>query len=235
MLLNNALYADATVYVISRDTVFARMIELELAEAGLNAIRSEEMPTDAAETDKLRVFTVSSDVLEENDGLRADVEFGYSHMGSGRAERYFKRPFAIEELVKAVVERVEEYGRAKTVSAVADGGTVTAEGTAQEETATEITSSTSTGLALNAESGEFTYNGEALSFTETERALLTVLYENRGTAVSREELLERVWGRNEGAKTNLTDVYIRYLREKLDDRFDLRLILSVRGKGYMLR
>ena len=83
--------------------------------------------------------------------------------------------------------------------------------------------------------GEFSYNGEPLTFTETEKALLTALYENRGNAVSRDELLERVWGRNEGVKSNLTDVYIRYLREKLDDRFDVRLILSVRGKGYMLR
>ena len=70
MLLNNALFSNTTVYVVSRDTVFARMLELELTEAGLNAVRCEAMPTDTAETDKLRVFTASSEVLEEDHELQ---------------------------------------------------------------------------------------------------------------------------------------------------------------------
>ena len=87
MLLNNALFSNATVWVVSRDAVFARMLELELREAGLNAVRGEEMPTEAAEADKMRVFTVSSEIMTENPELQTDIEFGYSETGSGRAGR----------------------------------------------------------------------------------------------------------------------------------------------------
>ena len=230
MLLNNALFSNATVWVVSRDAVFARMLELELREAGLNAVRGEEMPTEAAEADKMRVFTVSSEIVTENPELQTDIEFGYSETGSGRAGRYFKRPFAVEALIQAVIELLYASSDENAISVAVEAVTVASK--AQESTADS--SPAAAGLVLE-DSGEFSYNGESLTFTETEKALLTVLYENRGNAVSREELLERVWGRSEGAKTNLTDVYIRYLREKLDDRFDVRLILSVRGKGYMLR
>ena len=230
MLLNNALFSNTTVYVVSRDTVFARMLELELTEVGLTAVRCEAMPTDAAETDEMRIFTVSSEILEGAPELRTDIEFGYSETGTGRAERYFKRPFAVEALIEAVIETVYSSCAANGINAVNLHKTATV----QTVEAPPHKEETAVGLAMDG-NGEFSYNGEPLTFTETEKALLTALYENRGNAVSRDELLERVWGRNEGVKSNLTDVYIRYLREKLDDRFDVRLILSVRGKGYMLR
>ncbi len=230
MLLNNALFSNATVYVVCRDAVFARMLELELKEAGLNAVRCEEMPTDIAENDKIRVFTASSEVLEENSELGVDIEFGYSETGTGRVGRYFKRPFAVETLIQAVIELVYNSCTANGSSEVNEIRSVTV----QNKELQTVKEENAVGLVLDG-NGEFSYNGELLTFTETEKSLLTALYENRGNAVSREELLERVWGRSEGAKTNLTDVYIRYLREKLDDRFDVRLILSVRGKGYMLR
>ena len=230
MLLNNALFSNATVYVVSRDTVFARMLELELNEAGLNVIRDEELPADAVQTDKLRVFTVSSEILESDPELRADIEFGYSEQGTGRARRYFQRPFAVESLIEAVIELICNFGNtngSKAIDEIQDT-------TVQPKDIQPVKEKAADGLAQDG-NGDFSYNGEPLTFTETEKSLLTALYENRGNAVSREELLERVWGRNEGAKTNLTDVYIRYLREKLDDRFDVRLILTVRGKGYMLK
>ena len=230
MLLNNALFSNATVWVVSRDAVFARMLELELKEAGLNAVRGEEMPTEAAETDKMRVFTVSSEIMTENPELQTDIEFGYSETGSGRAGQYFKRPFAVEMLIEAVIEMLCVSDNANALHTAAPTRTVATQTVETPRVKEEI----AVGLVLDG-NGEFSYNGEPLTFTETEKSLLTALYENRGNAVSREELLERVWGRSEGAKTNLTDVYIRYLREKLDDRFDVRLILSVRGKGYMLR
>ena len=230
MLLNNALFSNATVYVLSRDAVFARMLELELKEAGLNAVRGEEMPTEAAETDKMRVFTVSSEIMTENPELQTDIEFGYSETGSGRAGRYFKRPFAVEMLIEAVIEMLCVSDNANALHTVAPTRTVAAQTVETPQVKEEI----AVGLVLDGNE-DFSYNGEPLTFTETEKSLLTALYENRGNAVSREELLERVWGRSEGAKTNLTDVYIRYLREKLDDRFDVRLILTVRGKGYMLK
>ena len=224
MLFSNPLYASVTVYAVSRDAVFARMLELELVEAGVKAVRCDKLSDDGDENNEMRVFTVSSEVLEDHPDLRAHIEFGYSDGGTGRAERYFKIPFSVEELVSAVIECADRL--------VSGSESAREEKTVGQTAVDEIPA----GLVFDAAKNAFSYNGEALVFTETEQALLTALYENRGNAVSREELLHRVWGRNEGeAKTNLTDVYIRYLREKLDDRFDVRLISSVRGKGYMLK
>ena len=172
----------------------------------------------------MRVFTVSSEVLNKYPDLRAHIEFGYSDEGTGRAERYFKIPFSVSEFLCAV-------------RGFADRLTNGTEAPQAEKAAVQTAvAEPPAGLVFDADKNVFSYNGEALVFTETERALLIALYENRGNAVSREELLHRVWGRAEsGSRTNLTDVYIRYLREKLDDRFDVRLISSVRGKGYMLK
>ena len=221
-MLRATCFNGVTVYIISREAVFARMLELELAEVGLRAVRADSMPLDSAENGEMRVFIVSSEILDEDPQLRADVEFGYSDAGSGSAGRYFKRPIVVEELVCAVLE---------LITASVDCSAVVP----KAEAVPTLSDPPPAGLELDEVSGAFSYNGEALALTDTERALLIALYENRGAAVSREALLERVWGRSEGAKTNLTDVYIRYLREKLDDRFDVRLIVSVRGKGYMLR
>ena len=65
--------------------------------------------------------------------------------------------------------------------------------------------------------------------------LLKILMENRGIVLSRNTLIERVWGYDYIGETNVVDVYIRYLRGKIDDAFGLKLIQTVRGVGYVLR
>ena len=223
MLLRHQFYEDVTVYVISRDAVFARMLELELCEAGVTVVRTEEFPRDEARNGELRIFTASSQVLESDSRRGVHVEFGFSDIGSGCAERYFKRPFAIEDFVNAVFSIVGEGDGSSLVAMEGNAATV---------------SDPYVQVGLTSEEGRFFYNGEMLSLTETEHSLLSLLYERRGETVTREELLTHVWGRTENEndrKTNLTDVYIRYLREKLDDRFGVRIIFSVRGKGYMLK
>lgn len=80
-----------------------------------------------------------------------------------------------------------------------------------------------------------TLSGETVELTGREFSLLQILMENPGIVLSRETLLERVWGYDYMGETNIVDVYIRYLRTKLDDRFNLKLIHTVRGIGYTLR
>jgi DNA-binding response OmpR family regulator len=53
--------------------------------------------------------------------------------------------------------------------------------------------------------------------------------------VSRDELLENVWGYDFAGDTNIVDVYIRYLRQKIDDRFSVKTIHTIRAVGYMFR
>ena len=61
------------------------------------------------------------------------------------------------------------------------------------------------------------------------------MLEHKGEIVSREQALEAVWGFDFYGNTNVVDVYVRYLRSKIDDVFDVKLLQTVRGAGYIIR
>lgn len=77
--------------------------------------------------------------------------------------------------------------------------------------------------------------GESIRLTERELQLLLYLDLHRGETVTREDAGRELLGVEYTGDTNLVDVYMRYLRKKLDERFDAKFIVTVRGKGYMLR
>ncbi|HEY3710953.1 MAG TPA: response regulator transcription factor [Amycolatopsis sp.] len=80
------------------------------------------------------------------------------------------------------------------------------------------------------------HRGErTIQFTETEFALLDLLLRNRGQVLTREVITERVWGYDFGPASNPVEVYIRYLRRKLEAEGEPRLVHTVRGVGYQLR
>ena len=58
---------------------------------------------------------------------------------------------------------------------------------------------------------------------------------NKNIVLSREKILENVWGYDYFGETNLIDVYIRYIRGKIDQKYDIELIKTVRGVGYIIR
>ena len=74
-----------------------------------------------------------------------------------------------------------------------------------------------------------------LSLTKREFDLLQLLMENKGIVLTRDVLLQRVWGYEYQGETNTVDVYIRFLRQKIDETFDVKYIHTVRGVGYVLR
>jgi two-component system response regulator MprA len=76
--------------------------------------------------------------------------------------------------------------------------------------------------------------GRLLSITAREYQLLLLLLRERHTVVSRERILREIWGDAEGAGSNVIEVYVRYLRQKLEQEGGRRLIHTVRGKGYCL-
>lgn len=76
---------------------------------------------------------------------------------------------------------------------------------------------------------------DTVELTGREFSLLQTLLENQGIVLSRETLMDRVWGYNFVGETNLVDVYIRYLRAKIAEKTDRKLIQTVRGVGYVLR
>ncbi len=78
------------------------------------------------------------------------------------------------------------------------------------------------------------YNGERIRFTETEKRMFVYLFERRGTPVSRDKLKDICKRKENAADSNTCDVYIRMMRAKLDERFGVRIIRTVRGKGYVI-
>lgn len=74
-----------------------------------------------------------------------------------------------------------------------------------------------------------------LNLTKREFDLLQLLMENKGIVLTRDVLLQRVWGYDYQGETNTVDVYIRFLRQKIDEAFNVKYIHTVRGVGYVLR
>ena len=79
------------------------------------------------------------------------------------------------------------------------------------------------------------YGDAPLQLTYKEFLLLQTLLENMDIVQSRDALLEKVWGYDYAGETNVVDVYIRYLRQKIDDVFGVKLIHTVRGVGYVIK
>jgi len=90
-------------------------------------------------------------------------------------------------------------------------------------------------LYLDPAAREVSRNGKKIALTPTEFRLLELLMRRANRAVSRASIIEAVWGFDEDVASNTVDVYIKLLREKVDNEIDKRLIHTVRGFGYILR
>ena len=80
-----------------------------------------------------------------------------------------------------------------------------------------------------------TRNGDKILLTATEYRLLIYLLSNKGRVLSRVDILEQVWDINFNLGTNVVDVYINYLRKKIDVGYEPKLIHTVVGMGYILK
>jgi len=131
------------------------------------------------------------------------------------ASDYITKPFAIEELlarIRVCLRKAEGEGERKGNGAFTCGA-----------------------LSLDPDRHEVTYDGVSIELTSREFSLLQTLLENKNIVLGRDTLLEKVWGYNYVGETNVVDVYIRYLRAKIDDRFDQKIIKTIRGVGYVIR
>jgi two-component system copper resistance phosphate regulon response regulator CusR len=90
-------------------------------------------------------------------------------------------------------------------------------------------------LFLEDDSKKVSRNGKEISLTATEYRLLFTLLKNKGKVLSRMDLLENAWGIDFNLGTNVVDVYINYLRKKIDADFEPKLIHTVVGLGYILK
>ena len=130
------------------------------------------------------------------------------------ADDYITKPFAIEELLA----RIRAALRKRPAAPAEERDLLTAGP-----------------LAMDVERHEVTVDGRAVELTRREFDLLHYLLENKGKVISRESLLDHVWGFDFVGETNAVDVYIRFLRSKIDEAFGVKLIHTVRGVGYVIR
>ena len=143
---------------------------------------------------------------------RDSVTDKVSGLDSG-ADDYITKPFAIEELLARIRTALRRRGGGEETTHVLSAGPLT----------------------LDPDRYEVAVKGQPVSLTKKEFDLLRCLLENKGRVMSREMLLNSVWGFDFVGETNSVDVYIRFLRSKLDDAFGLKLIQTVRGVGYVIR
>lgn len=90
-------------------------------------------------------------------------------------------------------------------------------------------------LTLEPSSMEVTLNKEKIELSKTEYLLLKTLLEHKNVVMSRNEILDAVWGKNHFIDENSVDVYMRHLRSKIDEKAGEEYISTVRGAGYVIR
>lgn len=127
------------------------------------------------------------------------------------ANDYMTKPFQIEELLARI--RVHLRGASVNRSRVLTIGE----------------------LRLDLDSYQVHYGETQIDITKKEFDLLAYLMENKNVVISREQALDSVWGYDFYGNTNVVDVYVRYIRSKIDDVFGVKLIQTVRGAGYIIR
>jgi len=144
---------------------------------------------------------------------RDTVQDKVSGLRSG-ADDYMTKPFAFEELLA----RIEALMRRR-------GGEI------KQPEAKELHLAD---LVLNGETHEVRRGDVIIDLTPKEFTLLECFMRTPGKVLSRTRILEQVWGYSADPLTNVVDVYIRQLRRKIDDDFELKLLKTVRGFGYKL-
>ncbi len=130
------------------------------------------------------------------------------------ADDYITKPFAIEELLA----RIRVTLRKKKDSAAVQSSVLHC-----------------SGLTLDANRFKVAYNGIPIELTAKEFALLQALMQNKNIVMTRDNLLSNVWGYDYVGETNVVDVYIRYLRQKIDEKFKTKIITTIRGVGYVIK
>lgn len=221
------------ILIIEDEEKIARFVELELSYEGYQVVKAgdgreglallEEQVFDLLLLDimlpgingieVLRRVRKSSQIPVIMLTARDSVVDKVTGLDSG-ADDYITKPFAIEELLA----RIRTALRKKNVTA-GNAGTVLQLGI----------------LTLDAGGRKATVSGETLELTKREFDLLQYMMENKDIVLTRDVLLQRVWGYDYQGETNAVDVYIRFLRGKIDDVYGVKYIHTVRGVGYVMR
>lgn len=221
------------ILIVEDEAGIARFVELELRHEGYETMRAgdgrEGLSLALAEEFDLILLDVMLPGLNGIEVLRRlrqqkttpvilltardAVMDKVSGLDAG-ADDYITKPFAIEELlarIRVALKHKDASGTAGT----------------RRLSAGEV--------VLDADRHEVTVKGEPVYLTNHEFLLLQALLENKNIVLDRTKLIEKVCGYDYLGETNIIDVYVRYLRSKIDDHYGITLIQTVRGVGYVIR
>lgn len=129
------------------------------------------------------------------------------------ADDYITKPFAIEELLARIRVIFK-----KQVS--------------EEKSTRKMTVK---GVTMDIDRHEVTFRGETIELNNREYELVHVLMENKNIVMNRDQLMNKVCGYDYVGETNIIDVYVRYIRAKIDDHYGIKFISTVRGVGYVIK
>ena len=129
------------------------------------------------------------------------------------ADDYITKPFAIEELLARIRTALKRKNQKIELPKFLQVGQ----------------------LKLDMDMYSVTFQDELIELTKREFDLLKHLVQNKNIVLTRDRLLEEVWGFDYIGDTNIVDVYIRYLRSKIDDKYNKKLIHTIRGVGYIIK
>lgn len=231
---------DAHILVVEDEEKLARFVELELLHEGYQVTKASNG------RDALRIASETAFdlilldiILPELNGLevlrrlerehptpvilltaRDSVMDKVAGLDAGAVD-YVTKPFAIEELLARIRVALKLH---KTAAGQASSSEVSSEGTLNWGP-----------LSLSVPRHQVMFDGHEIILTNREFHMLQILLENMDIVLSRDTLLEKVCGYEYVGETNVIDVYIRYLRSKIDDVFHVKMIQTVRGVGYVIK
>jgi DNA-binding response OmpR family regulator len=222
--------SSARVLVVEDEVALGRLIARVLQEEGFQALLEHTGDTGLARAVEVRPEAVILDLsLPGMDGLQVCRELRVRALTmpvimltardaipervrglDAGADDYLTKPFAIEELLARLRAQLRRGSPAQEVLQIAD-------------------------LTLEPDTRVVTRAGKEVTLTAQEFSLLELLLRHPRQVMTRQRILDHVWGYNAAPASNVVDIYIHYLRDKIDRGHQRALIHTVRSVGYVLR
>lgn len=222
------------IFIVEDEHRIARFLQMELEHEGFQTATEENGRRAFERIIQEKYDLVLLDImLPEMDGLticrqvrelsevpiimltaKDEVEDKVNGLDIG-ADDYITKPFAIQELFARIRAALRKH---KSSVDEPQGEMLTVKD-----------------LVLYPSRYEVKVKDERVELTKKEYSLLEYLLRNKRNVLTRDQILQKVWGYDYVGDTNVVDVYIRYLRAKIDDHFDEKYIYTVRGVGYVVK
>lgn len=223
------------IFIVEDEQRIGRFLEIELQHEGYETAREidgkqalERIREEQFDLVLLDLMLPSLDGMDVCRGVREfsdvpiimltardEIEARVNGLDIG-ADDYMTKPFAIEELMARIRNALRKH-------------------TAQEAQGDDSDKLFIMDLVMYPKNYEVRVAGKEVQLTRREYDLLAYLLTNKRQVLTRDQILQEVWGYDYTGDTNVVDVYIRYLRSKIDDVFRKKYIHTVRGVGYVIR